>query len=329
VSAERRRDPLSGQEVIIAPGRAARPHDDASFSERGSRRTRLDDCPLCPGNENMTPPTTMALTDGGASEVWSVRVIPNLYPIVSTVGDAAPQGPGRNATGVHEVVVETRRHDEELADRSPRLVALLLDAFQARLRELEGRPETRQVQVFKNKGSEAGTSLEHPHSQIVALDFVPDLTARRIRRMRRHLREKGRCLLCAIVVDELAQGSRVIFEDQSVVALAPYASSWAGEVLLVPLSHAPSLSTASNGELEKLGRSLVTLLRRVKTAFDDPPYNLVLHTAPARRRGDPALHWYWQLTPRMTRQAGLEVGTSLHVNPLPPEDVAAMLRNDG
>ena len=326
MTAELRRDPLSGQEVIIAPGRAGRPHGDLLDDESEKLPEPPAECPLCPGNEHLTPPTTLALPGGGTAQPWSVRVIPNLYPIVSSHGEDDRGHPGRSTTGVHEVVVETPHHHEELADRDPSQVVLLLEAFQIRLRDLEGRPRTRQVQVFKNKGSEAGTSLEHPHSQIVALDFLPELTARRVQRARRYHQREGGCLLCAVVADERARGDRLVLEDEGFVALAPYASLWAGEVQVIPLSHAPSFTAIDTHERELLARHLIALAGRLKATFDDPPYNLVLQTAPARRLEDPALHWYWQLTPRMTRKAGLEVGSGIHVNPLPPEETAALLR---
>ncbi len=194
------------------------------------------------------------------------------------------------------------------------------------MRELEERAATRHVVVFKNKGFEAGTSLEHPHSQVVALDFVPRQVARRVQRARRHLQSGGGCLLCAVVEEERRGGERIVFEREGFVAFAPFASGSAGEVLLVPEAHAPSFTTTSSEDRDRLALRLIDLLRRMRDAFDDPAYNLVLHTAPRRWRDDEALHWYWQLVPRLTRQAGLELATGLNINQMPPEDAARLLR---
>lgn len=325
--AELRTDPLSGKEVVMAPERGRRPHAaERSPRPRQAGPPYVAGCPLCAGNERQTPAPTLTLTGQGSPEQWSVRVVPNLYPVVSAMRTKGRPGRVRPAGGVHEVAVETPRHNQELPDRDPGQVILLLEAIQRRMRELEGRPATRHMVVFKNRGLEAGTSLDHPHSQIVALDFVPSEVRQRVRIARRHLRSSGSCLLCAVVEDERRDGERIVFERGGFVAFAPYASSFAGEVLLVPLTHAPSFTTVSSEDCERLATSLIDLLRRARAAFNDPPYNLVLHTAPKHWRDDAALHWYWQLTPRLTRQAGFELATGVNINPMLPEDVARLLR---
>jgi UDPglucose--hexose-1-phosphate uridylyltransferase len=324
--AELRTDPLNGQDVIMAPARSLRPN-----SEKHGQRLRVGpehvaECPLCPGNEYQTPPPTLTLTRPGSSEPWSLRVVPNLYPIVSSGRAKARAGRIRPATGVHELVVETPSHSEELPDRDAGQVVLLLEAIRRRMSELEARAATRHVIAFKNKGLEAGASLEHPHSQIIALNFVPGDVRQRVRFARRHLKIHGGCPLCAVVELERKDGGRIVFERDQFVAFAPYASSSAGEVLLVPLTHSPSFTTVSSEDCERLAASLIDLLRRARDAFNDPPYNLMLHTAPKRWREDEALHWYWRLTPRLTRQAGLELATGLNINSMLPEDVAELLR---
>ncbi|MBI2911149.1 MAG: galactose-1-phosphate uridylyltransferase, partial [Chloroflexi bacterium] len=319
---ELRRDPLSEEWIIIAPGRLRRPHGAAPPPPGRARPEDVADCPLCPGNEHETPPPVLTLAQPGSAQPWAVRVVPNLYPAVSPAR-AASSNAGRffrsqTATGVHELVVETPFHNQELPDREPSTI--LLDAFQHRLRALEARPASRHVVIFKNKGVDAGTSLPHPHSQIVALDFMPAEVRRRVQVARRYYRNSGGCLLCAVVEEERRAGARVVFERDGFFAFAPYASGSAGETLLVPRTHTSSFTSASSDVCEGLGRSLITLLRRLREAFDNPAYNLVLHTAPKRWLSDPALHWYWQLSPRLTRTAGFELGTGLRVNPMAPEE---------
>jgi UDPglucose--hexose-1-phosphate uridylyltransferase len=259
-------------------------------------------------------------------------VVPNRFPAVSGARGAARENESepllisRAATGVHEVVVETPLHNLELPDRDPHQVTLLLEALQQRLASLQERPSTRQVVIFKNKGIEAGTSLDHPHSQIAALDFVPQEVRRRIQVARRFHGKTGRCLVCTILETERRAGLRIVFQAEGFLAFTPYASASAGEVLLVPLEHAPSLVVAPNSLLARLAPALVRLLDRCRAAFADPPHNLALHTAPKRGLGDPSLHWFWQLSPRLTRTAGFELGTGLRINPLAPEDAASLLR---
>jgi UDPglucose--hexose-1-phosphate uridylyltransferase len=323
-NAEIRLDRLTGREVVVTPGRSRRPHA-GERREPPPRPRHVADCPLCPGNEQLTPSPDLTLTLPDATDPWTIRVVPNLYPIVS------PSRPGRNAgraaTGVHEVVIDTPAHNQELPDFSPAHLSLLMQAYQGRLAELHARPATRFTTVFKNRGHDAGTSLEHPHSQVVALDFLPREVRHRVQIARRHQREHNGCLLCDVVAQERRAEERVVFEDEGFVALAPYASASAGEVLLVPLTHAPSFTTTPAAERDRLGACLARLLRQTRDAFDDPAYNLVLHTAPKRWRGDAALHWYWQLVPRLTRSAGLELAAGFSINPLAPEEAAAQLRD--
>jgi UDPglucose--hexose-1-phosphate uridylyltransferase len=318
-AAELRRDRLTGAEVIVAPRRGDRPHPAAA-----------SDCPFCPGNEQQTPAAALTLTRPGSPEPWAVRVVPNLFPVVTAVraDSVAGKAPFQSgaATGTHEVVIETPSHTDELPDQEQWRVTMLLGAVQQRFRDLEARAGTRYVVFFKNRGGEAGTSLAHPHSQIVALNFLPDRVRRRVQTAQRYFRRTGACLLCDEVGRERNAGARIIFEEDGFMAFAPYASSSPGEALLVPLTHSPSFSDAPAEACEALSRGLQALLRASRAALNDPPYNLVLHTAPKRRQADVALHWYWQMTPRLTRDGGLELGTGLRINPLTPEEAARLLR---
>ncbi len=234
-------------------------------------------------------------------------------------------GAGSIATGAHEVLIETPRHDLDLPDRDVEAVALMLEALHQRLEALQQRRGTRCVIAFRNHGHEAGTSLDHPHSQIVALDFVPPEVRRRVALQRRFYKRRGRCYVCSLIEDERRDGSRLVLESEGFVALTAYAGVAPGETLLLPLQHAASF-TASREALSQQATALHELTLRLRDAFDDPPYNLVLHSAPSRALNDPALHWFWQLTPRVTIEAGFELGTGVRVNPLSPEQAAAMLR---
>ena len=317
-----RRDPLTGEFVIIAPQRGQRPHSSPPGRETTKAPAFDPECPLCPGNEEETPPPELVLkgSDGG----WSVRVVPNRYPVV------APGTASRDrsrATGAHEVLVETPRHDLDLPDRGVDSVALMLEALQQRLRALEQRRGTRHVIAFKNRGREAGTSLDHPHSQIMALDFLPPLARRRVVLARRFFQQTGRCYLCTMIEDERRAGLRFVFEREGYVALTSYGCGSPGETLLAPVQHAATF-TAARDSLPQHAGALHELTRRNRDAFDDPPYNLVLQGAPVVSANDPALHWFWQLSPRGTIAAGFELGTGVLVNSLSPEQAAKILRGE-
>jgi UDPglucose--hexose-1-phosphate uridylyltransferase len=325
---ELRTDPLTGQQVIIAPGRGLRPHSARGAAEASAPAREFDPaCPFCPGNEHETPPAVLTLPEEANGGSWSIRVVPNLFPMVSASdGPQAGERPSLPASGSHEVVIETPRHDLELPDRDEEDIAAVLVVLQRRLAALLAERRTRYVSVFKNRGGQAGTSLEHPHSQIVALDFLPEPVSHRVRRARGYFRKRGVCLLCAMLRDERDAGARIVHEAGDVVAFAPYVSPSGGQVMVASSAHAASFTDAADGTLRDLARTLRALLRANRAAHGDPDYNLVLYTAPAGRLQDPALHWYWQLAPRLAHTGGFELGTGVLVNSLDPDDAARMLR---
>jgi UDPglucose--hexose-1-phosphate uridylyltransferase len=326
---ELRTDPLSGQQVILARARLQRPHSLSLARNRSLAPVTRRSCPFCPGNEHETPPAILTLPADARGGSWSLRVVPNLFAIVS--GTAAKmvgeQSAARQVTGSHEVVIETPDHGKDLPDRDENEVGVYLGVLQQRLQELLEKSAVRYVSVFKNRGLEAGASLEHPHSQIVALDFLPEVVRRRVRLARRHLKSNATCVVCSMLTREQQDGTRVVAGSEGLVTLAPYASVSAGETLIIPTRHAASFTTASEALIADLARALRTLLRGMRDVWGDPAYNFALETAPARDLTDPALHWYLRLTPRLARTGGFEMGTGVLVNSLDPNDVAAMLRD--
>ena len=324
---ELRRDPLSGDWVIVAPARGARPRSAPAAVVAPALDTAAAACPFCPGNEASTPASVLTLSEADGEGPWFVRVVPNLFPAVVPQTDVA--GSVRDglfrakpAAGVHEVVIETPLHDQELRARDSGQAYLTVLAYQLRLEALLTQRDIQHVAIFKNKGAEAGTSLAHPHSQIVGLNIVPPAVRLRVQTARAHRRSTGLCLICDLISREREAKARIVRDDDGFVAVEPYAAAAAGETLLLPEDHAPSFTAASKGQLERFAASLVSLLEALGRGFDDPPFNILLHTAPKRWLGDPALHWYLQLTPRLNRIAGFELGTGLRINPLAPEDAA-------
>jgi UDPglucose--hexose-1-phosphate uridylyltransferase len=312
---ELRVDALSGETVIVAPGRSQRPRSQQPAGPVAHG------CPFCPGQEDQTSPAVLELALDG-SPGWFVRVFPNLYPIVS-VHDDATAGP---ASGAHEVIVETPLHDQEMADRSPEELGLTLLAYRGRLKTLGAAPSMRYVSVFRNQGAAAGSSLAHPHSQVVALRYVPAKVAQMVRRWRRHFRQTGRCLLCDEIAHERGSGQRVVVEQDGFVVYAPHGAVLPGELILAPVDHAGSFGDVPDAVLAGFSRVLIDMLRRLRAAFEDPPHNLVLQTWPVSRRRDEALHWYVRIAPRLAVLGGFELATGDYVSTLSPEDAAALYR---
>ena len=311
VAAEYRIDPETGQWTVVAPGRADRPTDHAP--DAAVR------CPFCPGHEDMTPPEVLRVPAAGP---WRVRVVPNAYALVTARPGAGPDA----VTGRHEVVVESPRHDDDLRFAGPAAVGEVLWAMRERCRAMTAEGAAAVV-VFRNHGAAAGTSLRHPHSQIVALDRVPPGLARRWAHAREHLARTGRRLHDDLAAAARAGGDLVVADTAGVLVHQPWASEVAHQTVLLPADDAAEFAGASDAALAAVAAMLPRVAAALAAVRDDPAYNLVLHAGPA---GDPdAARWYrWHigLYPRVSHRAGLEIGTGLAVSPAAPEQTAPQLR---
>jgi UDPglucose--hexose-1-phosphate uridylyltransferase len=333
---------------VLAPARAARPFtvppatgEGASGSGKAASGSPsppppapgpVPDCPLCEGHEDRTPPEVYAVRpDGGPADSpgWLVRVVPNLYPVLTIDGDSPrPPSPARDgepelfesapAIGAHEVIVQAPVHAATLSDLTPEQFAAAIGGWQARL---DAHSDAAYVHLIVNEGLIAGASLEHTHAQLYALRFVPALIARERERFTAHnTRTMGGCLLCDLLQEEVRRRDRVIAVDDEAVLLAPYAARMPYELQLVPRRHAPSPVDADPGSLALLQEALVRLRSKLG---GPPPINLWLRIAP---KDAEHFHWHIDILPRLTQLAGLELGAGLGVNVYPPERVAAELR---
>lgn len=334
IRSEIRRDPLDGRGVIVAPGRSARPNDFRAGGPGFGRKA----CPFCEGREGETPPEIEAVRPGGSASDgpgWKVRVIPNKFPALTPSGRMPPAGrfypeTADEGDGVHEVVVDSPDHEREWADMTPALVRNILSVFRSRLRALESRPGVRYVQIFKNRGAEAGASLRHPHTQILALPIVPPHIRSEMAALEKRYRVEGRCYFCRLLEQEAA-GPRRVGLDPHFAALAPFASRFPYEIHVLPRRHAPRFAETTDEELSALASMMVSLFRRLRRAAGDPPFHLVLRQAPRPGRsstgGNEAFaHWRFEILPILGRVAGFEWGTGFFINPVFPEEAADDLR---
>jgi len=334
---ELRRGPTREGWVIIAPERAKRPSD---FERAGAPSVSQspEDCPFCAGNEEMTP---AELYRDVAPDGWFVRVVPNKFPTLQAYDDLGRmQSEGlfdrMNGLGTHEVVIESPDHETEIQDLPEMQVKRVIDAYVARLAALQGNEAFRYVLLFRNHGIEAGASLAHPHSQIVAMPIVPQEVRTALSIARRYYAEKERCLFCDVMLAELRVGDRIIEEDNGFVVWAPYDSRVPFELVIYPKRHAHDFTSMDDGQRHGLARILRRTLKRLTLLLGDVPYNLVLKTTPnpVPRQERPEYwetlphdyHWRIAVTPRLTREAGFEWGTGFHINPTPPEAAAEALR---
>lgn len=327
-----RKDPITGRWVIIATDRARRPAD---FSRESARPVEGRFCPFCPGHEDKTPPEVLAFRPGGRANGggWTLRVVPSKFPALRVEGELDRQGEGlydrMNGVGAHEVIVETSSHTATLAEMTDQAVADLFFAFRDRILDLRKDPRLRYILVFKNHGEAAGATLAHPHSQLIALPVVPKRVQEEIDGSLRYFQFRERCIFCDILQQELATGSRIVFETDHFVAVAPYASRFPFEVWILPRRHMAHFSDCDATVIGNLGWVFRTMLRKLDKALEQPPYNMIVHTAPVHEGPLPHYHWHVELIPKVTRVAGFEWGSGFYINPTPPEEAARFLRDLG
>ncbi len=317
--------------MIISTERRKRPSD---FRIERAGRLGVEYCPFCPGHEDLTPREILAYRqNGGApnSPGWSVRVVPNKFPALQVEGTLDREADGMfdrmNGIGAHEVIIESADHAKTLATMTDGEVERVLWAFRERVQDLKNDRRFRYILIFKNHGAAAGATLEHPHSQLIALPIVPDFVREEIEGARRHFEAKERCVFCDIVRQEVASGKRVIAENAEMVALAPYAPRFPFETWILPRRHGARFEEAPRPEYEALARLLRSLLQRMNRALELPSYNMIVHSSPFSQETGDYYHWHIEIIPKLTKVAGFEWGTGFYINPTSPEDAAAFLRD--
>jgi len=326
---ELRKDPIHGRWVIISTERGRRPSDFVVEQPKSAGGF----CPLCEGNEDKTPPEVLAFRGNGTppnSPGWSLRVVPNKFPALRIEGELNREGEGiydkMNGIGAHEVLVETPLHQETLATLPPKAVENVLWAYRERMIDLQRDPRLRYVLVFKNHGVAAGASLEHSHSQLIALPIVPRRVSEEIEGARNYFQYKERCVFCDIIRQEIRQKTRVISENQTFVSIAAFASRFPFETWVLPKKHHSHFEHMEPFEYEQAAQILSDTLRRMNQVLNNPPYNYIIHTSSFSDTEENYYHWHFEIMPKLTKVAGFEWGTGFYINPTPPEEAAGYLR---
>jgi UDPglucose--hexose-1-phosphate uridylyltransferase len=327
---ELRKDPITGRWVIIATDRAKRPTD---FVRQRVEIRGSGFCPFCTGNEAKTPPEILAYrSEGSARDTpgWSLRVVPNKFPALGIEGTLNRQGEGlydkMNGIGAHEVIIETPEHQMTLATMSARRVEDVLWSYRDRILDLKKDRRFKYILIFKNHGDAAGASLEHTHSQLIALPVVPKRVREEVDSSREYYNFKERCIFCDIIRQENEDSVRVIAENQDFIALAPYAPRFPFEMWILPKTHQSAFEESQKHEFEQLAFMLKDMLTRLDKVLDFPAYNFIIHTSPIPEASNDYYHWHLEIMPKLTKMAGFEWGTGFYINPTPPEESAKFLR---
>jgi UDPglucose--hexose-1-phosphate uridylyltransferase len=338
-SNELRKDYLLNRWVIITTERSKRPTDFATkWAERGKGKI----CPFCPGNEKMTPPATLLYfkadnrikkgkdTDGKRRSDWLIRVFPNLYPALKPpskvkVRSSSGQYQRMSAVGLHEVVVESPKHDEHPSVADVEQLKLAIEAIQERVRIISTYSYIKYVSVFRNHGKEAGASLSHAHSQIIATPMVPKLISDELDASDRFHKEKKKCAFCAIIEKE-GRSPRLIYKNSHFTAFASWAGIHPFEFWILPHEHQPSILDMTGNDMEALAKTMHSCFSALKKILNDPPYCFTFHMTPTDGKYS-FYHWHIEVYPYLSIFAGFEKGTGMYINTTLPEDAAKLLRN--
>jgi UDPglucose--hexose-1-phosphate uridylyltransferase len=314
--------------VILAPGRTSRPHDSSDpVSVRAGVPRHRPDCPFCLGNEAQTNDAVLICPVTGD---WQVRVVPNKFAALQPQHDPTRLRVGAflsaQGYGVAEVVIEHPRHDLSPAFMTLDEVANILRAYRQRQEELSKLDKINLVTIFRNWGARAGTSLEHPHSQIIATPIVPPHVRYPLEQAVMHYDETGRCVYCDMIDEERRQGNRMVIESENFVAFCPFASRSPFESRIYPKRHQPSFYLISDEDLTELALVLREMLGRLHLCLNDPDYNYIIRSAPVGDQDTKHLHWYIVMIPKLSTAAGFEIGSGIYINTTAPETAAERLR---
>ncbi|MFH1439138.1 MAG: DUF4931 domain-containing protein [Candidatus Woesearchaeota archaeon] len=361
---ELRKDYLLDRYVIIAEKRGKRPHqfkDDnaAAIDTENSTDKQLSEaaktfavaekilaaekktCFFCPGNESMTPDEIYRITVPDNEGKWQIRVFPNKFAAVSDV-HVSEKGETKeldgeikthnefftfaDGVGYHEVVVETNDHAKQLADLTIEEMADVFRTYVLRIKELDKKHSVKYVLVFKNHGKDAGTSIVHSHSQIVAYNLVPTVIQEKERAVKHYAENADKnkslphCPYCKILNIEKTS-HRKVHENNTFVCFTPYASRVPYEIWFFPKRHVVSVVDLNDGELYDLCALLKQVLLKLKVM--GASFNYYLHNGTGKEK---QFHFHIELLPRTSKWAGFELGSDTIINTTSPEDAAEYYR---
>lgn len=326
---ELRKDPIVGRWIIIATDRTKRPQE---FKPE-FRQSPTAFCPFCEGNEDATPREILAYRAPGTMSNqpgWRVRVVPNKFPALQVEGNLEKRGDGiydlMNGIGAHEVIIDCPRHETNISRLTENNIREVLWVYRDRLVDLKKDRRLVHGLIFKNVGAPAGASIDHSHSQLIVTPVVPISVWEEMTGSLEFYNYRGRCIFCDIIQQELATDSRIVLDTPSFVVFCPFASRFPFETWIVPKQHSSHFENIQRQGIEEMGMVLKNTLRKLEVALDDPAYNYIIHTAPFDTGELAHYHWHLEIFPRLTRVAGFEWGSGFYINPVPPEQAAAFLR---
>jgi len=332
---ELRLDRNSKNWVVIATGRARRP-DSFKKNKKTGKKTLKKDCPFCDMSKLENPilfynqGQKVSFQKGDkAPKKWTTMAIPNKYPafipseeLNRRMNDSLFET--MNAVGFHEVVI-TRNHHKSLALLSSEQVKEVFDIYLERYCQLIKEKIVNYVAIFHNHGSEAGASIDHPHSQIIAIPLI-DIDLEGALRKAKKYQESGECLYCRMNEWEIKEKERVVYENKDFIAICPFISRAAFQVIISPKKHQSFFEKITERERANLAEAFRVVLKKIYKGLGNPPYNFYLHSAPADGQDHSYYHWHWTILPKTSVWAGFELGVGMEISTIEPEKAAEYLR---
>jgi UDPglucose--hexose-1-phosphate uridylyltransferase len=321
---------ITGDWVIISTERAKRPEDFVVKKEKKEIPVYVETCPFCPGNEDKTPDETFRLT--GLDGAWSVRSVPNKFSALTPEGDVRKEKiefkQVVSGVGRHEVIIETPEHNKTTALLQTGHIEGILMAYRNRLVAFYEDPRVEHVIIFKNHGTGAGTSLEHPHSQIVGTPVFPGQVMTRLEEAIRNYYyvNFGECLYCTYMQGEMNEKVRIVSENESFIAFIPYAAHSPFHTWIFPKRHGACYGCITDEEITGLASILKDVLLRIYVGLENPDFNYVVRSLSTTESDSKYFHWYISVIPRITQSAGFELGTGMYINTALPEESARFIR---
>lgn len=333
---ELRFDLISRDWVVVATGRAKRP-ETFRKEKRLKDRTPKESCPFCQIQTQDFP--TLIFSHGKRVSLkigekipkdWTVIVVPNKYPAFLPSSNLNSRIEGKfyqtiNAVGFHEVVI-TRNHGKSLGQFSVSEVKEVLNAYQERYLKFHKEKFVNYISIFHNHGAEAGASIAHPHSQIITTPLVDVDLEKALLNSKKYNQLHKKCAYCQMNEWEQKNKKRVVFENDDFLAICPFASKVAFEVIISPKKHLPYFEKITEKEKWQLSETFQVVLQKLYKALNDPAYNFYLHTAPCDEKEYPFYHWHWTILPKTALWAGFEIGTRMEISTIEPERAAEYLR---
>ena len=323
---ELRQNVVSGDWVVIATGRAKRPHD--FLAKRGTRFSQ--EKRTCPFEKSISNRILIFSKSRIKKRDWWVQVVPNKFPAFGRGVCAvfSHRGPYQETGGVgfHEVII-TRDHLRSIGEMNDEEVELIVRAYQERYIALKDDPCVEYISIFHNHGRLAGASISHPHSQIIAIPVISPDIRRSVEGSRRYFHEHKKCVHCVMIRYERAAKKRIIYENDRFVVFAPYASKSAFETRIFPKFHSARFEDMAERDRRLFAHAFRIAMGKIFRGLRDPDYNFFLHTAPVRSLTDiDHYHWHFEILPKTAIWAGFEIGTGIEISVISPEAAAKFLR---